>query len=101
MARLLDLRVSGAGRSRVRICFRSSHFMRFARSMVRRFAFGSSGFCKGSRLMVAKGLQTGDRHTAERPSIVFMNSLSEAKFCRIFRSVERFIRIVIASLAIC
>jgi hypothetical protein len=42
-----------------------------------------------------------DKHTVMRPNIVLTNSLSEARFSRISRSVERFMRIVSASLAIC
>jgi hypothetical protein len=48
-----------------------------------------------------KNERKGDWLTVTRPSSIFMNSLSEAKFCRTSRSVERLIRIVRASLAIC
>jgi hypothetical protein len=41
------------------------------------------------------------RHTVTLPSKVCMNSLSDAKFCSISLSVDRLMRIVRASFAIC
>lgn len=43
----------------------------------------------------------GIQGTVTRPNIVLTKSLSEAKFSSISRSMERFMRIVSASLAIC
>jgi hypothetical protein len=50
----------------------------------------------GSKREPGRGWQT-----VMRPNIVLTKSLSEAKFSSISRSVERFMRIVSASLAIC